>query len=123
MALIFKLACNRCDWQLGPTDGGHLYAILDDGTRKALPHPAEFATALEATGKELDQLQKERRIGTELQFLCLECATDTYLDPKADNKECSDCGSTTLVEVGDAKDQICPSCGTGRLAQEHIGIS
>ncbi|MEM9444942.1 MAG: hypothetical protein AAGA18_06270 [Verrucomicrobiota bacterium] len=123
MALIFKLECDKCDFTVGPTGGGHLYVTLDDGSRKPLPHPAEFSTALDATGKELPELQKEKRIGSELQYLCLACGHDLYLDPSKDVLVCPVCTSDNLIDMQKVKKKACPKCKEGHLRQEHIGIS
>ena len=123
MALVFNISCEKCGWHLGPTDGGNLYAVLDDGTRRPLPHPAEFTTALELTGQSLEELRKANRVGAELHYLCLQCGVDKYLDPQFDDRSCAICGHEAMVEVREAKNQTCPACKAGNLKQEHIGIS
>lgn len=89
MALIVEIDCKSCGFTSSSFTDGLLKARREDGTEVELPHPAEYQTALEETGKSLAELDDEDRLEVRTALFCQACGAVNYGgDPEA---TCPDC--------------------------------
>ncbi|MBI4653263.1 hypothetical protein HY750_03355 [Candidatus Kuenenbacteria bacterium] len=127
MPLLFKYKCSycgtreennkiitgECDFIIEDDGGSCIYVKMGD-KEKALPHPCEELLAKELTGKNLDELLKERRVFFKENRICLKCFKQEY--------ECK-CEKADFMEIKKIEGLRCPKCKEGIIEKIPAGIS
>lgn len=124
MPQIFDFYCDNpaCEFELPSGWGGYMYAIDDDGERVTCPHPAEYATAREVIGEEVNEAEFDRRTGFNTYCYCPDCESQVDIDLNRDGKQCPDCGSPAVQTIEDLVGEPCPVCGEGTVVAEDTGL-
>jgi DNA-directed RNA polymerase subunit RPC12/RpoP len=87
-----------------------MYAVVE-GRREELPHPLEESAARQLTGKSLQELMAEDRLGFLHPYLCTNCREISYLDQKRDAISCPHCGDTCARCGNRVEGTVCGHCG------------
>lgn len=140
MPNLFTSKCNKCDFETSMSAGGHLFVRDENGNKVACGHPIEhykisevlkipkddaFAWLMQDFEKITPETKKkiDDNTGMDYQYICLDCLSETFLDPKKEELKCSKCGSTNLKHVAELENQVCPKCKEGVVQKIRKGIS
>lgn len=140
MPALFTSKCNKCDFQTSTSSGGVMYVRDEKGNKVICPHPLEDDKISEVlniprddafawiTGKteNISKETKEKiksRVGMNYQYICTDCFSEVFIDPKKDEMKCSKCGSANLKYVADLANKPCPKCKEGIIEKIRKGIS
>lgn len=122
MALIEKLTCSQCDFATEETAGAYLYTVGDAG-EVIMGHPAEGTVLKRVTGLEWHEAREKGLIRTKQYCLCYACSSKFYMDIDRLEKKCPTCQSSDVRSFNGAIAASCPSCRSGTLVLQSIGIS
>lgn len=122
MALIDKLACDRCAFETEETAGSFLYTVTE-GRETVLGHPVEGNVLKRVTGLEWHEARDRGLIRAKHYCICYACCEKFYLDIDRREKQCPSCKSNDVRTFSGAIAEPCPSCQKGILKLISIGIS
>lgn len=140
MPNLYSSKCNKCDFETSISSGASMYVLDESGKKVICPHPLEdytiakvlkiskeeaFAWLQKEDGKISKETKKkiEDNIGINLQYICLDCYSENFLDKKRDELKCVKCGSTNLKYVAELVNQRCPKCKEGTIEMISKGMS
>lgn len=140
MSNLYSCKCNKCDFETSVSSGGYMYVLDKNGKKVICPHPLEHHTIAEVLKISKDDafawLQRdyekiseetktliEDKVGMNFQYICLDCLSESFLDPKREELKCTKCGSSNLKYVADLVNQKCPKCKEGTVEMINKGIS
>ncbi len=117
-----------------------MYVMDEQGNKVVCRHPGESPVIAKTLGIPLDDVsawmlmkydkiseetkQKiEDNIGMRLQYICLNCLAENYLDKNNEEMKCAECGSTELKYVAELVHNTCPKCHKGTIEIVDRGVS
>lgn len=103
MATGFK--CDKCEHVISAWDEGNPYYFDEEGKKQYAYHPSS---------------DRNKCIGNDPDYVCLDCAKEFILDRKVPSKECPECASLNICKPSELEGKKCPSCKEGTL--KDIGM-
>jgi hypothetical protein len=124
--LIFALRCDGCEFQVGPTGGGHTYVIDGGGERVICSHPLELVTVERVTGMSWAAASEKGLVHHAIEALCLQCAElfdAEYERSQQLDARCPRCGARDARPVRDSAGARCPRCREGTLRRDDVSLA
>ncbi len=122
MPPIEQLKCSACDYATKSTAGSCLYTVAN-GVEIILAHPDEISTLKRTTGLDWQQARESGLIRLRTYCICFNCAAQFELDVDREEKKCASCGSHDVRSFNGSINEPCPSCRSGVLRLDAIGVS
>lgn len=117
MPPIWRLHCNKCDFEMPTGWGGCMYAQDETGHRILCRHPGEHSAVRRITGLSVSDAIDQGKVGFESDCICLSCLEKTRLDIEKDSRLCPACSNGIVVSAIELIDKKCPKCGTGKFVR------
>lgn len=140
MPKLYFSKCTKCDFETSVSSGGHIYVLDESGNKVVCPHPIEYHTianilkiskedAVAWLQRNYEKISEETRkkidhgVGINLQHICMDCYSESFLDRKRDEMKCNKCGSSNIKYIEDLTSQTCPKCKEGIIEIINKGTS
>ncbi len=139
MPHFYNYECDRCEFSIPTSWGGHTYVIDDEGNRVVCPHPGEMYTIQKVLGPDITKDMIRDRTGFNSDCVCLDCLNFMELDLTSedrqfwyksmvvvseprDERKCTKCGSENVKTADELVEDLCPNCKDGTIEKRDTGI-